>query len=301
MNERHSSRYATAGAFRSALTARLREVAKDGRWTLHDLQRQFAYDRLLERLYLVDQGWIVKGATALLARELGVRGTTDIDLLRLVEPAQAEIELRRAAALMLSDWFTFEVGSATPVADGVKGLRLPITARIGATSWSEFHVDIVGLGVTMTGVIEIVPALARVMIPDVTQPPYQVYPLVDHVADKLAAMYELHGPSLRPSTRFKDLVDLVAIVTQASITATDQRRAVESEFARRTLEVPDRLVVPDRELWVRGYQREVERSFLDVAVELDDALDIVGRFANPVFSSTARGVWMSDRLAWVGE
>ena len=63
------------------------------------------------------------------------------------------------------------------------------------------------------------------MIPDATQPPYQVYPLVDHVADKLAAMYELHGPSLRPSTRFKDLVDLVAIVTQASITATDQRRA----------------------------------------------------------------------------
>ena len=153
----------------------------------------------------------------------------------------------------------------------------------------------------MTGVVESVPALARVMIHDVTQPPYQVYPLVDHVADKLAAMYELHGPSLRPSTRFKDLVDLVAIVTQASITATDQRRAVESEFARRTLEVPDRLVVPDRELWVRGYQREVERSFLDVAVELDDALDIVGRFANPVFSSTARGVWMPDRLAWVGE
>jgi hypothetical protein len=27
-------------------------------------QRQMAYDRLLERLYLVDEGWIIKGATA---------------------------------------------------------------------------------------------------------------------------------------------------------------------------------------------------------------------------------------------
>jgi hypothetical protein len=29
-----------------------------------------AYDRLLERLYLVDEGWIIKGATALLARDI---------------------------------------------------------------------------------------------------------------------------------------------------------------------------------------------------------------------------------------
>jgi hypothetical protein len=31
-----------------------------------------AYDRLLERLHLVDEGWIIKGATALLARDIGV-------------------------------------------------------------------------------------------------------------------------------------------------------------------------------------------------------------------------------------
>lgn len=39
------------------------------------IQRQVAYDRLIERLYLIDDGWIVKGATALLAREIGVRGS----------------------------------------------------------------------------------------------------------------------------------------------------------------------------------------------------------------------------------
>ena len=44
------------------------------------LQRQMAYDRLLERLYLLDEDWIINGATALLARDIGVRGTIDIDL-----------------------------------------------------------------------------------------------------------------------------------------------------------------------------------------------------------------------------
>ena len=69
-----SDRYATPGAFRSGLTDRLRTAAKDGPWTLQQLQRQVAYDRLIERLYLIDDGWIVKGATALLARGIGVRG-----------------------------------------------------------------------------------------------------------------------------------------------------------------------------------------------------------------------------------
>ena len=46
------SRYATPAAFRRALTDRLKDAAKGGRWTLQQLQRQVAYDRLIERLYL---------------------------------------------------------------------------------------------------------------------------------------------------------------------------------------------------------------------------------------------------------
>jgi hypothetical protein len=74
------SRYATPAAFRRALADRLKEASKGGRRTLQQLQRQVAYDRLIGRLYLADDRWIIKGATALLARDLGVRGTLDIDL-----------------------------------------------------------------------------------------------------------------------------------------------------------------------------------------------------------------------------
>lgn len=75
-------RYSTPAAFRAALTDRLALAAKESRWSVQQLQRQVAYDRLLERLYLVDDGWVVKGATALLARDLGMRGSLDIDVYR---------------------------------------------------------------------------------------------------------------------------------------------------------------------------------------------------------------------------
>lgn len=78
MTDAHS--YRSPAAFRRALTDKLREVADTSRWTLQQLQRQMAYDRLLERLYLADDGWIIKGATALLARDIGVRATIDIDV-----------------------------------------------------------------------------------------------------------------------------------------------------------------------------------------------------------------------------
>jgi hypothetical protein len=109
--------YGSPGAFRRALTDKLRVLAAASRWTLQQLQRQMAYDRLLERLYLVDEGWIVKDATALLARDIGVRGTLDIDLYR---------EVARE----------IEIGPPRPLAD-TGGVRLPVKALVGNTEWAH--------------------------------------------------------------------------------------------------------------------------------------------------------------------
>lgn len=257
--------YATPAAFRRALTDKLKVAAKDSRWTLQRLQRHMAYDRLLEPLYLEDQGWIVKGATALLARDLGVRATIDIDLFRNEARETAESELRAAAARDIGDWFRFEVGGARSVADAAAGIRLPVTAYIGATEWARFHVDIVGGDVRMTGEPEDVPALARVTMPQVEQHGYRAYPLVDHIADKVAATFDTYGETAAPSTRFKDLVDLVAIVLDAWVDAEPEMDALRSEAERRGITLPARFDVPDRELWERGYRAEAERSLLPVA------------------------------------
>jgi hypothetical protein len=152
--------YSTPAAFRRALTDRLRALAStDGPWPLSDLQRQFAYDRLLVRLYLLDDGWIIKGSTALLARRIAVRHTIDIDVYRAVSRDQAERDLRSALLLDGGDWFTFEAGPGRSVADGTGGTRVSINARIGTTTWSKFHVDVVAEGVAMTGQPDDVPAL----------------------------------------------------------------------------------------------------------------------------------------------
>ncbi len=161
--------YDSPAAFRRALTDKLKNAAKESRWTLQQLQRQMAYDRLLERLYLVDDGWIVKGAAALLARGLGVRATIDIDVFRNIARETAEREVRDAAGRDIGDWFRFEVGPPQAVRDGAFGTRLPVKAYIGTTMWADFHVDLVGSEATMTGEPERVPALARVVMPDVEQ------------------------------------------------------------------------------------------------------------------------------------
>lgn len=289
-------RYATPAAFRRVLTDRLKAAAKEGRWTLQQLQRQVAYDRLLGRLYLIDDGWIVKGATALLARDIGVRGSLDVDLYREVAREIADEEVRRAAATDLGDWFRFEIGGGIDI--GNHSVRLPVNATIGATTWVEFHVDLVGSDLRMTGQPEDVPPLARGVIPEVEQRGYRAYPLVDHVADKIAATYERHGEERRPSTRYRDLVDLVAIVTGASVEAAAQCVALRSEFERRGLVLPTSFDVPDRALWEPGYAAEARRSLLDTAQTLDEALAVVRPLIDPLLNGSACGSWEPESRRW---
>lgn len=291
-----ADRYATPAAFRRALTDRLRAAAKEGRWTLPQLQRQVAYDRLLERLYLVDDGWIVKGATALLARDLGMRGSLDVDVYRDAAREVAEDAIHAAAALDVGDWFRFEVGPGAPIAQDAT--RLPANAVIGTTSWCEFHVDLFGRDIRMTGHPDDVPPLARGVIPEVDQRGYRAYPLVDHVADKVAATYARYGDTAMPSTRYRDLVDLVSIVSGASVGATAQRAALESEFDRRGLTLPGHFDVPDRGLWEPGYAAEARRSALAVGRTLDEALTIVRAFVDPVLDGSATGSWDTAAATW---
>jgi hypothetical protein len=293
------SAYATPVAFRRALTDRLKALSKSSRWELPQLQRQFAYDRLLERLYLMDDGWIVKGAVALLARDLGVRASIDIDVYRAKSADAAEADLREAAARDVGDWFRFEIGPRGTVADGAVEVRLPVSAYVGTTVWAQFHVDLVGSDLTMVGEPDAVSALAEVDMPDLSQRGYRAYPLIDHVADKIVATIQRYGTAQRPSTRFRDLVDLVAIVQGASVDPQEQIKALTSEAERRAIALPETFNVPDRALWESGYAAEAKRSLLATAHTLDGALSVVGPFIDPLLIGTARGTWDNQRGAWV--
>lgn len=294
----HRPGYASPGAFRRALTDRLRAIAKESRWTLAHLQRQFAYDRLLERLYLLDDGWIVKGAAALLARDLGMRATIDVDVYRARARDMAESQLRDAAGRDIGDWFRFEIRGGRAVGDGDVGVRLPTTAYVGATEWAQFHVDLVSSDLRMTGEPERMPPMAHVVMPDVEQHGYRVYPLVDHVADKVVATFQRYGDQQRPSTRYRDLVDLVSMVTGASVATEPQLLALASEAQRRRVSLPRRFDVPDRPLWEPGYAAEAARSVLANARTLDEALAVVCPCLDPLLDGTAVGTWDPRAGCW---
>lgn len=290
-------RYKTPEAARRAVTDKLKTAAASSPWQLGDLQRQYAYDQLVERLYRVDAGWVIKGATALLARKVSVRHTIDIDIYRAGAIADVERQVRQAAALDIGDWMRFEIGPAVKItANGAQAARVKVKAYIGTKIWAPFQIDIVAAGVLMTGSPDPVPPLTDVQITDRERATWQAYPLVDHVADKICAILERHDG--HPSTRFKDLIDLVAISSRATVEADLQRRALVKEANRRSLDLPTTFDVPDRPLWERGYRAEARRTVgLDI-VDLDAALAALRPFLDPLLDGTATGAWDPATHAW---
>ena len=60
--------YRDPRAMRNAIADRLRPLARERGVQLSSLQRQFAYDRLLCRVFRDEPGrWVLKGATAMLS------------------------------------------------------------------------------------------------------------------------------------------------------------------------------------------------------------------------------------------
>jgi hypothetical protein len=162
--------YSDPQALRQALADRLRPLAEESGIELSALQRQFAYDRLLCRVFKADsERWVLKGATAMLARLEGrARHTLDIDLYNSVGSlSDAERALRDAAAFDLGDYFHFTLNPARRLEQGVGALRIPVVALLGVTDFARFHVDLV-VELSMTGKPDDVPPLVPIELPGVS-------------------------------------------------------------------------------------------------------------------------------------
>ena len=300
MSDSGNRRYRTPESARRAVTDELRAEAASGPWTLMDLQRQYAYDQLIERLYRIDDKWVVKGATALLARRISVRHTIDIDLYRTGAINEVERLLREASTLDIGDWMHFEVGASVRIqASGAQGVRTRIRSFIGSKAWATFQADLVADGVLMSAEPDVVLPLTSVNIGNQMRTEWKAYPLVDHIADKICAILERHGGV--SSTRYKDLVDLVAIIQRSEVLAKPQIIALSKEAERRDLALPREFDVPDHELWRIGYQAESRRTVGLSASRLDEALALVSPFIDPLLVGTATGRWEPRALSWFSE
>jgi Nucleotidyl transferase AbiEii toxin, Type IV TA system len=295
--------YGDPTAMRNAIADRLRPLARERGVELGSLQRQFAYDRFLSRVFRSEPDrWVLKGATAMLAR-LGAdaRHTRDVDLLsRAGDLRRAERALRAAASLDLDDYFAFTLSPGQRIAQGRGAVRVGVVAFLGLKEFANFHVDLVA-ELSITGVPDAVTPLVPLELPGLVTSTYSAYPLADHVADKVCALFETHPRSSglqEPSTRFRDLADLAIFAHTISIAASDLTVALTSEAKRRDLTLPDRLAAPTGRDWPRGYARVARDAPRLVERDLASAIQTVARFIDHVLAGTARGRWDPEAMRW---
>lgn len=248
--------YVSAAAFRRAVADRLRTEAARRQRPVNELRREFLYQRFLARVFAdPDAPWVLKGGVGLLARLADARHSRDIDLYHpglQIEIATAVQDLTAAAGVAIGDHLRFVVEASRPI-QGVDAAAVRIAAYTGATVFDRFTVDLSIHLRPLTGIDRIKPAhvLDLPGLPDLPQ--LRLYPITDQLADKICAMYGRYGESGSPSSRYRDLVDIILILRQEAVDAADLGRAIRLETTRRGLDLPAVLDLPSP-AWNTGYR-----------------------------------------------
>lgn len=299
--------YNTPRALLSAISDRARVEARARGGLPNDLVVQFYLGRLLERVFRHSPGgWLLKGGQALLVRWPEARHSRDIDLAVRGNGGldEAVTQLRAAAALDLDDFLRFEYVSTSVEQQERETRKVKFRAYCGTKPVTVVSVDVAG-GLDPLGW----------PVEQVLEPPFAIdlgaagaatacmWPLEDSVADKIAAMYERHRG--QPSSRVKDLIDLIVIACSATLDGPTTHAALRREVARRTvngvhLTLPRTFTVPDRRSWSSGYVAEAKRTrgFDERYRTLEKAEPVADRFVSPLLTEHPPGRWDHTQCSW---
>lgn len=293
--------YKSQGAFHAALNARLKQCAIATGRPVDLVRRQFFTQRFLARVFSsADSGWVLAGGTGLLVRIPGGRTSNDVDLLHTGTIAEAVESLRSVCGTSELDPLDFELAAPEPWTGRTQGVMLAVTAYIGSTRLANFPIDI-AVGRTTIGRVEHTQIDPIVSIDDlVPLPPFALYPIEDQIADKIGAMYQKYGtPSVKVSTRYRDLVDLILIVGTCTFHSSRARAAITAELQRRNIGPLVELRDPGRG-WRGGYRSAAAtvRDLPTEATTLDGALAAVNDCIAPLLQGAATGTWQPTTRTW---
>jgi hypothetical protein len=293
--------YASAKAVEMAIAAGAKAIHDtDPTRNVNDLIRQAHYDRFLCRVFYEgpDSEWVLKGGSGMLARVPNARRTLDADLHRHgYSKDQALSELKGVALIDLGDFFRFVYRKHDVILDDdiqpyADGYRVVFDAYLGTRAIDPIKVDLsVHVGATDSFTIE--DPANRVPLPRLRAVPYRLYPVVNQVADKVCAT--IADYSGRPSSREKDLVDLVVIAVTQSVEATALHDAIVNECRLRHLPFPTEFTIPKD--WGARYAK---LAFNTPAAPYDTtaARDLMARFVGRVLSEQPQGTWEPDLRRW---
>ncbi len=292
----------------AAVEAAIREAARnaftvDKSMSIQDRIRQEYFCRFLSRIFseLDGSDWVLKGGTGVLARVASGRRTTDIDLFRANNTLGGALaELIRLASIDLGDFFRFVYTKHESVVGGdqqpdIEGYGVDFDIYIGADRKEVLHVDLV-VGVIVTDDVTVTAPANRLDLPRLPSNNYRLYPIVDQIADKVCAtMANYNG---RPSSREKDLVDLVVIAKTQTASADALRRAIDEESRARSLIPFTELTIPPT--WGRLYAKQAKDvPYCADYPTVDLAAELMRAFIDVVLRAEVSGkTWSPDSLAW---
>jgi predicted nucleotidyltransferase component of viral defense system len=259
-----------------------------------------AIDRLLARLLgaAPPGSWVVKGGYANhLRRPDSARLTEDLDL-RIDAAIETAPEMLAAGFdVDADDDFTYEVvAAAAPLLGPLGGgLRFVVVARLAGTQLVRFKVDVSAADVVVDELEEHLsdPVVVRLGFQASRFP---VYPIAQHVAEKLHA---LTMPRDMENTRARDLVDLAWFIRHFTFRSDALIDACVATFEHRATH-PWPPALPDPPpAWARAY--ETWRKELDLAdATLGGATSSINRFLEPVLAGAVGRKWDPATQSWSG-
>lgn len=280
-------KYATPEAFRTALEQRLLRRAHETGVSLARLRKRVAFERLLARLlFVAPESWVLKGGLALDFRLPDrARSTVDMDLARRDGEGAASRDFRAAVEADLDDFFIFEVERTSRLdeADVGGAVRYKARASLAGRLFEEYVVD-VGFAETLVLPVEHVlgpDLLTFAGVPPVLVP---ILPLPRHVAEKVHAYTRQYGDGRRPSTRIKDLVDLVLLCATEVFFASAVQEALQTVVeSRGTHPLPSSLPTPPDD-WRKGYR--ILADHVGIEPDLDNAYAEATAFLGPLLDGS---------------
>lgn len=279
------------------------EAARSGR-DVTQLIRQARFDRFLCRVFTDGRDrFLLKGGTGMLARIPDSRTTRDIDLAAAsATTQQAVLELRAAAEHDLGDFFRFVYLDDRALLEGdnqpyASGRRVRFRTYVGTALRDTISIDLVTGPAPVSAPVVREPA-NRLPLPRLVTAAYRLISIEDQIADKVCASRGTHGATGAPSTRVKDLVDLVAIALTQTIDGSTLHLALQTEQARRQLPPASTYIPPA----ATGSQYRALASTSPLTApfrELIDAVPLVAHLVDPALTGLARDhQWQPDTRAW---
>jgi hypothetical protein len=288
-----------------AIKAAAAQAAKEGTNSL-DVSAQIVqahHDRFLSRVFAdgADAEWLLKGGTAMLARVPRSRATKDLDLAAtsIGDLDDAQQELERVASRDLGDHVRFQLSAVRPTGrgdnqPGVQTRRLVFTCLDAQTGRriADIPIDLV-VGPAPVGRVEVAEPANRLQLPrQLVSHPYRLFPIADQVAEKVTATMSMYAG--RPSSRTKDLVDLVTIARTQTVDLRELQLAIESKRALSRLEPFTTLTVPDS--WERPYRTLAAGTPSAGGItDLGEALELARTLVDPALAPEP----VEEQRTWV--